>query len=102
MSELRVRSHLAPLLLLRASSGMSTRVGCHGDDDLCYNVQKHFTKAREVVNLNFVLSGALGKRTRFQQDDTAQLFLEVTSDPSCSIGRKFTTTIADLPKVKKW
>ena len=76
-----------------------TSLCCQGDMADCYYVQKHFTKAEELARLTFALSGALGKRTRFQQQDTAQLFLQVTSDPSTLIEGENTSTTAPLPKV---
>ncbi|XP_065914179.1 tetratricopeptide repeat protein 27-like isoform X2 [Dysidea avara] len=38
----------------------------------------HFLKAQQLVGLKMTLTGLLGKRTRFQQDDTSQLVLDVT------------------------
>lgn len=48
--------------------------------------------------MTFALTGALGKRTKFQQQDTAQLLLQVTSDLNKSSTETILTT-PTLPKV---
>ncbi|KAK7477463.1 hypothetical protein BaRGS_00031287 [Batillaria attramentaria] len=40
----------------------------------------HVTQARKLAGLEVELTGALGKRTRFQQEHTAQLLVKVTRD----------------------
>ena len=39
--------------------------------------EQHFTKASEAMGIKCSLVGALGKRTKFQQEDKAQLVLRV-------------------------
>ena len=48
--------------------------------------------------MTFALTGALGKRTKFQQQDTAQLLLQVTSDLN-KASTETTLTTPTLPKV---
>ncbi|XP_005106465.2 tetratricopeptide repeat protein 27-like [Aplysia californica] len=42
----------------------------------------HFSTGKKVAGIHVELSGAMGKRTQFQQDDKAQLYLRVQKDPS--------------------
>ena len=49
--------------------------------------------------MTFALTGALGKKTRFQQQNTAQLLLQVTSDlPKVGVV-EMASTPPTLPKV---
>ena len=48
--------------------------------------------------MTFALTGVLGKRTKFQQQDTAQLLLQVTSDLNKASTETALTT-PTLPKV---
>ena len=41
--------------------------------------QAHMSSSREAVGLSVELTGALGKRTKYQTEETAQLLLSVTS-----------------------
>ncbi|XP_040929987.1 tetratricopeptide repeat protein 27 isoform X2 [Betta splendens] len=42
-----------------------------------HTASEHIKKAQELSQLNITMTGALGKRTRFQQNDLAQLILDV-------------------------
>ena len=63
--------------------------------------QEYFTKAKELAKLTFELTGALGKRTKFQGEDIAQLLLQVTSDLPQEDGDKTTPVTSSLPKVTR-
>ena len=63
--------------------------------------QRHLDEALQLANITLRLTGALGKRTKFQQDSTAQLVLEVATtgsegDPE---KEKINGKPAHLPKV---
>lgn len=47
-------------------------------------MQEYFEKALTVTNISTELTGVLGKRTRFQQADVAQLTLKVSTDSTHS------------------
>ena len=57
--------------------------------------RQHFEQARSILGLQLDLSGALGVRTKFQQKELAQLFLDVTSASSASASDQ---PQAELPK----
>uniref|UniRef100_A0A8C7FWF1 Tetratricopeptide repeat domain 27 n=1 Tax=Oncorhynchus kisutch TaxID=8019 RepID=A0A8C7FWF1_ONCKI len=70
-----------------------------------YNPAKeHFQRAKELSGLNMNMIGALGKRTRFQQNFLAQLILDVKRKedfPAPEPDRELTlspTPLASLPK----
>lgn len=64
---------------------------------------EHFNTAKKIADINIQLTGAMGKRTRFQVDDKAQLLLEVTrnsvssSDVDCT-QVEVSHTNSSLPK----
>lgn len=63
----------------------------------------HFNTAKKLSGINVELTGAMGKRTRFQVDDTAQLLLEVTRCTDNTEGETCTQvqvskSKTDLPK----
>ena len=64
-----------------------------------FTLQEHFARAKELAGMTFVLTGALGKRTKFQQQDTAQLLLQVTSDLNKAGVNETTSITPTLPKV---
>ncbi|KAG5266794.1 hypothetical protein AALO_G00236280 [Alosa alosa] len=47
--------------------------------------KEHFAKARELAELDLNMTGALGKRTRYQQDFLAQLVLDVRRKGKASV-----------------
>uniref|UniRef100_A0A8C7XD45 Tetratricopeptide repeat protein 27 n=1 Tax=Oryzias sinensis TaxID=183150 RepID=A0A8C7XD45_9TELE len=63
--------------------------------------KEHIRKAQELSGLSINLTGALGKRTRFQQKFLAQLILEVTKNqegPDQRVDEASPTPLAILPK----
>ncbi|KAF6720018.1 Tetratricopeptide repeat protein 27, partial [Oryzias melastigma] len=63
--------------------------------------KEHIRKAQELSGLSTNMTGALGKRTRFQQKFLAQLILEVTKnqdDPDQTGDETAPTPLAFLPK----
>nr|XP_022328750.1 tetratricopeptide repeat protein 27-like isoform X1 [Crassostrea virginica] len=58
---------------------------------------EHLNAARKYTGLQIKLTGAMGKRTRFQSEDKAQLVLEVTREESGREEGTFTRT--KIPKV---
>lgn len=66
--------------------------------------KEHFTKAREMAGLDIILTGALGKRTRYQQDFLAQLILDVKRKEEVAVPEAETeatpapTPLSFLPK----
>lgn len=42
------------------------------------NASSHITAASDILGVKYEMTGKLGKRTRHQEKDTAQLALEVT------------------------
>ncbi|PIK37252.1 putative tetratricopeptide repeat protein 27 [Apostichopus japonicus] len=62
--------------------------------------QEHLQTAKKMAGLEVNLTGALGKRTRFQQEDKAQLFLKVEKTDS-DVNRGISDqqeTVSGLPK----
>lgn len=63
---------------------------------------EHITQARKLAGLQVELTGALGKRTRFQQEHTAQLLVKVTRDqgeqPLPVLGMSDPECTAAIPK----
>ena len=56
-------------------------------------------KAQETIGISLKLGGALGKRTKFQQTDTAQLLLQVSQTGNITDETRLNKSITDLPKV---
>uniref|UniRef100_A0A914BU42 Tetratricopeptide repeat protein 27 n=1 Tax=Patiria miniata TaxID=46514 RepID=A0A914BU42_PATMI len=65
--------------------------------------REHLRIAKETAGLEASLAGALGKRTRFQQTDKAQLFLRVqhkteAEDSSTNVSREESHSVKGMPK----
>ncbi|XP_041351837.1 tetratricopeptide repeat protein 27-like [Gigantopelta aegis] len=64
--------------------------------------REHFDTAKKISGLEVKLTGAMGKRTRFQQDEKAQLILQVTREETRAVGESSLQVVCHsltLPKI---
>ncbi|KAM4771719.1 tetratricopeptide repeat protein 27 isoform 2-T2 [Rhinophrynus dorsalis] len=93
-------------LFLEESRGLAVQLHLEcGYTCLCYydykNAKDHLNAARSITQLQVNLTGALGKRTRFQENNLAQLIIDVQRKGDPVLHHRLTpapTPVENLPK----